>query len=218
MIAHLHFSEGETTAELSLTPGSHILRLQYADNNHLALEGDQYRSEIIVNAVDGAPEQSVRIVSPSVGATVPTTFTVVMAATGLNVEPAGSTDADSGHFHLLIDEPFIAEGEIVPADDTHIHFGKAQLTTTLSLEPGTYLLRLQFADGAHRALAGDQYRAEAEIIVEEGAPANQVMFVKPGDEATVSSPFLVGWAASGLIIETAGSCHSPRGWTPACFG
>jgi hypothetical protein len=207
---HRHFSDGSTTAELSLAPGSHILRLQYADNSHTALEGEQYRQEIVVNVVDGAPEQAVRIVSPTTGATVPPTFTVVMAASGLSVEPAGSVNENAGHFHLLIDEPFVAAGEIIPADDTHLHFGKAQLTTTLTLEPGSYLLRLQLADGTHRALSGDQYRAEVAIVVAEDAPAEQVMFVKPADGATVTSPFLVGWAASGLIIEAAGNSIRPN--------
>ncbi|MCC6453450.1 MAG: DUF4399 domain-containing protein [Caldilineaceae bacterium] len=207
---HHHFSDGSTSTELSLAPGSHILRLQYADNSHTALEGDQYRQEIVVNVVDGAPEQAVRIVSPTSGATVPVTFTVVMAASGINVEPAGPVNENAGHFHLLIDEPFVAAGEIIPADDTHLHFGKAQLTTTLTLEPGSYLLRLQLADGTHHALSGDQYRAEVAIIVAEDAPAEQVMFVKPADGATVTSPFLVGWAASGLIIEAAGSSIRPN--------
>jgi hypothetical protein len=213
---HLHFGTGDTTAELSLTPGSHYLRLQFADNNHIALEGDQYRQEIVANVVDGAPEQSVRIASPTTGATVPPTFDVVMAAAGLQVEPAGANGEDTngegaGHFHLLIDEPFIAAGEIVPNDETHLHFGNAQLTTTLTLEPGPHTIRLQFADGTHHALAGDQYRAEVQVVVAEDAPAAQVMFVKPADGATVTSPFVVGWAASGLLIEPAGAVIRPVG-------
>jgi hypothetical protein len=174
------------------------------------LEGNQYRHEIIVNVVEGAAEEAVRIVSPTAGATVPPTFTVVMAATGINVEPAGPVNENAGHFHLLIDEPFVAAGEIIPVDETHLHFGKAQLTTTVTLEPGSYLLRLQLADGTHRALSGDQYRAEVEVVVKENAPDERVLFVKPADGATVTSPFLVGWAASGLIIETAGRSIRPN--------
>ena len=209
--AHLHFGDGATTTEVSLAAGSHTLRLQYADNNHIALEGDQYRHEIIVNAADGAPEQAVRIVSPTSGAVVPPTFTVIMAATGLSVEPAGLVNEDAGHFHLLIDEPYINEGEIIPTDATHLHFGKAQLTTEVTLEPGTYLLRLQTADGEHRALGGDQFRAEVQITVDEEAPAEQVFFIKPADGATVTSPFLVAWAANGMIIETAGQVIRDEG-------
>jgi len=132
-----------------------------------------------------------------------------MAATGLSVEPAGSLDEGAGHFHLLIDAPFIADGTPIPNDATHIHLGKAQLTTTVTLEAGEHLLRLQFADGLHRALPGEQYRAEQEVVVEEGAPEAQVMFVKPADDAEVTSPFTVGWAASGLIIEAAGKDIRP---------
>lgn len=207
---HLDYSDGSTSAVLSLTPGSHILRLQYANNQHKALGGDMFRDEIIVNVVDGAAEEAVRIVTPTEGAIVPPTFDVVMAATGLQVEPAGVVHNNAGHFHLLIDEPYIAAGEVIPMDDTHLHFGKAQLTTTLTLEPGTYLIRLQLADGTHHALAGEQYRAETTVTVEEGAPAQQVMFVKPSDEALVTSPFVVSWAASGLIIETAGKSIRPE--------
>lgn len=206
---HLHYGDGATTAELSLPPGSHILRLQYADNNHLALAGGQYRHEIVANVVDGAPEEAVRIVTPTAGASVPTTFTIVMAATGINVEPAGIVNEGAGHFHLLIDEPYVAAGEIIPADNTHLHFGKGQLTATLTLAPGSHLIRLQVGDGTHHALEGEQYRAEVEVLVSEDAYPDQVMFYKPLDGATVSSPFVVGWAASGLIIETAGQSIRP---------
>lgn len=207
---HLHFGNGATKAEIGLAPGSHTLRLQFADNNHIALDGEQFRHEIIVSAVEGAPAQSVRIASPSAGATVPTTLTVVMAATGLTVEPAGMVSKNAGHLHLLINEPFVRAGAIIPANETHIHFGKGQLSAELTLEPGIYTLRLQFADGEHRALNGKQYQAEVQIIVAEDAPAEQVMFVKPANGATVTSPFLVAWAASGLIIEPAGAVTRPE--------
>jgi len=207
---HLHFGNGATTAEISLSAGSHVLRLQFADNNHIALAGDQYHDQIVVSAVDGAPEQGIRFVTPSAEATVPPTFTVVMAATGMSVEPAGTVQENAGHFHLLIDEPFVADGSAIPSDATHIHLGKAQLTTTVTLTPGTHLLRLQFADGLHRALPGDQYRAEEQVTVKEGAPAAQVMFIKPASGAEVTAPFVVGWAASGLIIEAAGKDIRPE--------
>ena len=85
------------------------------------------------------------------------------------------------------------------------------MSTELTLEPGSYLLRLQMADGEHRALAGDQYRAEVPITVDAEAPAEQVMFIKPADGATVTSPFLVAWAANGMIIETAGKVIRDEG-------
>jgi hypothetical protein len=117
----------------------------------------------------------------------------------------------AGHLHLLIDEEFVEAGEVIPADETHLHVGPGALTATVSLEPGEQTLRLQFADGAHTALEGDQYRDEITVTADEEAEDNRVMLVAPEDGATVSSPFSVTWAATGLIIETAGQAIRPEG-------
>ena len=201
---HLHFGDGSLEADLSLAPGAHTLGLQFADGAHMALEGDQFQHVIIVSAQDGAPEQSVRFATPTDGATVPPSFDIVMAATGLIVEPAGETRPNAGHLHVMIDSDYIPAGEVIPKDDTHLHFGAAQLTGTVELEPGAHTLRLQFADGAHTALEGDQYRAEINVTVAEDAPANQVMFVMPEDGAIIEPVSDVKWAAAGLIIEPSG--------------
>ena len=113
------------------------------------------------------PDVHVEITSPLNGHTVPTTFTVDFEAVGLKVEPAGEVHPDAGHFHLLIDTPFIPAGEVIPKDDTHLHFGDGALSAELTLTPGVHTLRLQFADGAHTALEGDQYRDEITVIVKE---------------------------------------------------
>ncbi|NJN82401.1 MAG: DUF4399 domain-containing protein, partial [Caldilineaceae bacterium] len=173
---HLHFGDGALEAELALTPGPHILRLQFADGAHIALEGEQYQHEIAVNVVEGAPEQSVRFVMPTDGATTAPSFDVVMAATGLVVEPSGEIRDGAGHLHILVDTEFIAPGEVIPKDEQHLHFGSGQLMGTVELEPGDHVLRLQMADGAHIALDGDQYRAEIAVTVVEDAPTAQVMF------------------------------------------
>ncbi len=103
-------------------------------------------------------------VEPLDGATVPQTFTVKTAAVGLVVEPAGVVRKDAGHMHILVNEGFVLE--VVPEDETHIHLDEGQLSTELSLEPGTYSLRLQMANGSHQAIVGDQYRDEINITVE----------------------------------------------------
>jgi hypothetical protein len=83
------------------------------------------------------------------------------------VEPAGHVIQEgAGHFHILVNEDFLPAGEVIPNDETHLHFGKAQLETELTLEPGDYILRLQMANGAHQALESDQYQDEIEITVE----------------------------------------------------
>src|SRR5690606_22181821 len=65
---HIHLLDRAAATELSLAPRRHLLRLQYAGSDRLALEGEQYRAEIVVNVVEGAPEQAVRIASPTSGA------------------------------------------------------------------------------------------------------------------------------------------------------
>lgn len=45
---HLHFGDGQLTTTLTLPPGEHTLRLQFADGEHHALAGAEYRAEIKV--------------------------------------------------------------------------------------------------------------------------------------------------------------------------
>jgi hypothetical protein len=113
-------------------------------------------------------ESSIRIIEPADGATVPTTFDIVMDPNDLIVEPAGEIREGAGHFHILVDSDFVAPGELIPFDDRHLHFGQGQTITTLELEPGVHTLRLQFANGAHLALEGEQYRDEITVTVEAG--------------------------------------------------
>ena len=170
---HRHFGKGQSTTTLSLEPGVHVLRLQFADGAHIALEGAAYQDTITVtvsaDATAAAPatsaEPSVRFVTPADKATVPAKFAVEMAATGLTVEPAGTIQQAAGHFHILVDTPFVEAGEVIINDPQHLHFGKGQYTTTLDLAPGQHVLRLQFANGAHIALAGDAYRDEITVTV-----------------------------------------------------
>lgn len=109
--------------------------------------------------------QSVRFAEPVDGATVTSPVEIVMEATGLTVEPAGERHPNAGHFHILVDADFLPPGELIPFDERHVHFGQGQLTTSLDLAPGQHTLRLQFADGAHQAQEGDQYRDEITITV-----------------------------------------------------
>jgi len=94
---------------------------------------------------------SVKIVEPADGASVKSPFKVVFQVAGAQIKPAGVPESGTGHHHLLIGEGATPAGVIVPADATHLHFGKGQTETTLDLPAGTYTLTLQFADGLHRS-------------------------------------------------------------------
>lgn len=89
------------------------------------------------------------------GIAVTSPFKIEMGVENIKVDTAGPVVAASGHHHLIIDGPdSLAAGEIVPKDSTHIHFGKGQTETELTLPPGKHKLTLQFADGLHRSYGG----------------------------------------------------------------
>jgi hypothetical protein len=89
------------------------------------------------------------------GDTVDSPVTVQWSAENFTIEPAGEVKAGAGHLHIIVDAACVAAGQIVPADDSHLHYGKAQTEATLELTPGTHTLCLQAADGVHTALASE---------------------------------------------------------------
>ena len=94
---------------------------------------------------------SVHFVEPADGATVAQEFTVKMGVEGMTVQPAGALKDGTGHHHLIIDGQPVPAGTAVPADATHLQFGKGQTETTVKLAPGKHTLTLQFADGLHQS-------------------------------------------------------------------
>ncbi|MFL6709562.1 MAG: DUF4399 domain-containing protein [Massilia sp.] len=98
-----------------------------------------------------AQTQAVRFVEPADGATVSSPFKVKFAVDGMEVRPAGDMASNTGHHHLLINANPIKAGEAVPADATHIHYGKGQTETEVTLPPGNYTLTMQFANGLHQS-------------------------------------------------------------------
>jgi len=95
--------------------------------------------------------QSVSFVEPADGATVSSPFKVKFAVSGMEVKPAGAVAPNVGHHHLLINAEPVKAGEVVPADATHLHFGKGQTEADVVLPPGHYTLTMQFADGKHQS-------------------------------------------------------------------
>ncbi len=98
-----------------------------------------------------APSQAASILEPANNATVLTTFKVRFGIKGMEVAPAGDIVANSGHHHLLINLDAVPAGESVPFSEKHLHFGKGQTETDVTLPPGVYKLTAQFANGAHQS-------------------------------------------------------------------
>lgn len=105
----------------------------------------------LCGAAVGAAAQSVSFIEPKDGATVSSPFKVKFAVSGMDVKPAGDMAANSGHHHLLINADSMKPGELIPADETHMHFGKGQTETEVKLPPGKYKLTMQFANGTHQS-------------------------------------------------------------------
>lgn len=93
---------------------------------------------------------TVYIIAPQDGSTVSGEVTVQFGVRGMGIAPAGIDFPNTGHHHLLIDVSEMPSFEMpIPADEHHVHFGKGQTETTLSLEPGRHTLQLIFADRNH---------------------------------------------------------------------
>ncbi len=93
----------------------------------------------------------VYIVSPADGATISGPVTVVFGLSGMGVAPAGTQVENTGHHHLLIDDPTVDYSVPLPASKQLIHFGGGQTETTVTLAPGTHTLQLVFADWKHQS-------------------------------------------------------------------
>jgi len=113
-----------------------------------------------------APKSSERVFFKNLknGQTIPQKYKVQFGAVGVVVKPAGEKAPGTGHHHLIIDGDAIPAGQPVPADATHLHFGKGQTEAEIELKPGKHKLVLQFADGAHLSY-GPELAATVDVVV-----------------------------------------------------
>lgn len=102
--------------------------------------------DLISHAPDNAQAY---ILEPSDGAVLPETFTVKFGLSGMDLAPAGVDRDNTGHHHLLIDEPEFELNTSLPSTEQIRHFGKAQTETELTLTPGKHTLQLVLGNYAH---------------------------------------------------------------------
>src|SRR4051812_13535942 len=91
------------------------------------------------------------IIEPKDGAVVSNPVKVKMGLHDMKLCEANKETKNKkcGHHHLIVDGAAIPEGQPVPKDETHLHYGKMQKEAELTLTPGKHTLTLQFADYAH---------------------------------------------------------------------
>ncbi len=96
-----------------------------------------------------AKDAKVFIIEPKDGAAVTSPVTVKFGIAGMEIAPAGTDKANSGHHHLIIDTKLEDLTAAIPADANHIHFGKGQTETTVDLKAGEHTLQLILGDKNH---------------------------------------------------------------------
>jgi hypothetical protein len=125
---HLHFHQEQTEALVKLEPGEHTLTLIFGDDFNLPY--DPFLTETItITVVTG--ESQVFFIEPEDEAQIKEfPFNVKIGSEGL--------DESSGHYVIVwgVDDPYPAEGQLVPTDENHIH-----------LEPGQSEIQLDPAGG-----------------------------------------------------------------------
>ena len=67
----------------------------------------------------------------------------------MGVAPADVDVPNTGHHHLLVNTEVPPLDEPIPADENHLHFGRGQTQTFLTLPRGTHTLQLIMGDHAH---------------------------------------------------------------------
>ena len=87
-----------------------------------------------------------------------------MGVKGMKIHPAGELKAGTGHHHIIINKGFVNYGDIIPMDETHLHYGKGDTVANLSLPTGEHTLTLQFANGLHMSY-GEQFSNTISIYV-----------------------------------------------------
>jgi hypothetical protein len=113
-------------------------------------------------SVDDQPDAAASFVSPSDGDTVPSPFTVELAADGVELAPAGEPAVGEAHQHVMVDIGCYDSGESIPgpsdADEAEgrFHLGDGSDSREIDLEPGTYELCVQLADGIHQAFGSTE--------------------------------------------------------------
>ena len=118
---------------------------KHASEQHTHTEADEASTAAVPD------DAKVFFAAPADGAKVTSPVAIKMGVAAMTVKPAGTMEPATGHHHIIVDGKGVAPGTAVPADATHIHYGKGQTETTLELAPGTHTLTLQFADGMHRS-------------------------------------------------------------------
>ena len=123
------------------------------------------KTELVEDKVEESISQNVFFKWPKEGSTVASPVFIDMGLSGMLIEPAGKVNKGFGHHHILINQISWPLGSVIPMSDSTLHFGLGQTDASLELDPGNYIISLQFADGVH-ASYGENMSSSIKIKVE----------------------------------------------------
>lgn len=113
----------------------------------------------------------------------------------------------TGHHHLLLSTDLPLDFEkALPFNDKYMHFGKGQMETVLTLEPGTYGLRLLLANSKHvlhfvysKPIKVTVTRKNSDVDPKSLSKKGISLLNLPPD-AKLTAPFRLQFHASGLNV------------------
>lgn len=107
-------------------------------------------SKIGMDVTPSAPGARVYLIEPKDKAEVNSPVKVVFGLAGMGIAPAGTQIENTGHHHLLIDNPAYDPNAPLPVSEQIQHFGKGQTETTVTLKPGKHTLQIVLGDWKHQ--------------------------------------------------------------------
>ncbi|MEW5300695.1 MAG: hypothetical protein WDW36_003607 [Sanguina aurantia] len=95
----------------------------------------------------------------------PMKFKLGFGVKGMEIRPAADgLLPNTGHFHILIDDPVSAPGAAIAFDASHKHYGKGQTEAEVELPRGRHSITLQFANALHESY-GPDYATTITVLV-----------------------------------------------------
>ena len=95
-------------------------------------------------------EKKLYFISPTNGETVASPVVVKFGIKGMTIVPAGEDKPMSGHHHLLINVDSLPDMNMpIPANKKHLHFGKGETDTSITLPKGKHTLQLLLGNYMH---------------------------------------------------------------------
>jgi hypothetical protein len=172
----VNWVDTDSSVEFTLTAELSDQLAEYQCTVHSAMRGTIDSPQTI----DYTPATgSVSLTAPTNGATVQNPVSIQMSATNFTVEPASNGLQDgAGHLHILIDQPAVTPGEIIPNNPSngYYHYGGGATQTELDLATGARTIRVQAGDANHRAY---DLTDSVDVTVESTSTSGQSVTVSP---------------------------------------